>query len=178
MGYDGQPYNCHMNLLSFFPAFADHEFKLICPMNWAMLWEWGMPVAPTYRQKIRSEANHLCLKDKVSILNCGGLKESRYFSLLERIDVAVFLGERPEEMDLLIYLLYLQKKVFLPAGQPFYKMLTKFGFVLFDTNSIPYLDFDSFCNLSSVSCNTEIALQWMDDKRIEEKWSNLFLKLL
>ena len=172
IGYDWLSYNNHKEIAKLLLPFAEEEFSILLPMNFAMPYEYGHKATRKYRIEVRNFIEKT-LSRRVSLLTRSAVPPQSYFRTIGAVDIAIFSGERPIKFDLLFYLLLMGKKVFLPASKPLFRYFKECGISVYDTDSIPQMTYQEF-----ISPPTPSSLDWLLDrtfgKGIVEQWSNLF----
>lgn len=172
IGYDWLSYNEHIRLADLLQPFADDDFSIVLPMNFAMPYEYGQKGTTKYRGEVKRYID-MTLKMRSALLTRSSVLPKSYFMVIGATDVAIFGGERPLKFDLLYYLLLMGKKVFLPADQPLFHYLREQGVSVYDTNSIPKMDYQEL-----ISPPEPHKTDWLEKMTygtgMVEKWAAMF----
>ena len=175
IGMDGRPANRHADIINYLKDIEG--CSALFPMNYSMLYEYGITNSSAYISEIRRLAKN-SLKIPFVILNSGGVPEENYFKLLNNASVAIFGGNNPIFPDLVLYLFALGKKIYIPSDSPFEVILSELGFVTFDYNidSTEEHNYDNFFEIDDEikENNATIALEILSKENICNKWNDLF----
>lgn len=177
LGYDGLTYNDHKGLIDKLKLLKGHRnqiTELYVPMHYTMFNEDDIPSSDAYRKSI-SDYGVKVLDFRPKLLNSGSVTEKDYFKFLNNVDIAVFGGHRPLNADMLLYLLYMGKKIFLPTGTFLTKFLKEQGVPVEENDSLNEMTFEDFIK---PPCNMEIGQKWakscLNYEEILVKWQNFF----
>lgn len=174
VGFNGRPSNDHLKIVNVLKEYSDGN--LIFPMNYSMLYEYGLSNSSAYVGRVRRTAKATLSKPPV-ILSKGGVSEEDYFKLLNSVSAGVFGGNIPLFPDQLLYLFALGKKVYIPEASWIYSMLEKMGFVVYGYKfSVQIDDFTEFFAMPDEirENNRQLAMTILDEKNIVKKWTDFF----
>ncbi len=136
VGGDSRPTNRHNDFFEVLSIFKDKDIAITSFMNFGLYGENGHYGRPQYRKYVHRQGKAL-LGSKYFTLAVPNVHRDRYFSTLNKIDIAIFSGERPSNPNLLFLLLLAGKKVYLPAETGLSQFLSENNVVTFDSNAIP-----------------------------------------
>lgn len=173
LGYTGHPINRHLSIIDRLGLLDSKDFKLILPMNFAMLLEYGANGNYRYRQRLLEYSERI-LGIRATKLCRWGVEPEKYFNIINTVDVAIFNCRRLSNPNLLFYFLYLNKKVFLTSGDPLYSFLKEKGVAVFDANEIEMMDCQEFFRNDGEGMPNEYLLEYFNNEKISEKWNQLF----
>lgn len=177
VGYSRFKFSQQMKILQLLKDLDQSRFKMIVPHTFDMLWEQSRFI-PSYTLKQLRVFSNKALGCKIPILCKTNVPEETYFKTLAAVDIAIFDGERPLDMDMLLYLLYLNKKVFLPSDSYLAEFLTKQGIKIYDTREIPEMDADSFLEVGAIRNSENVWVQdHLDMNYVKKCWEDLFRAL-
>ena len=120
------------------------------------------------------EYGHRILKNPVIKLHNVNTDIDNYLKILNNADIGVFYFGRPIYLDILLCLLYLEKKVYLPRNSVIYNNLINIGFVVYDTLSISQMEYKDFINCANLSSNRKLAEKYMSTEYIKYYWEIYF----
>lgn len=177
VGIDGRPTNRHIEIINSLKQIENFDgYNVMMPMNYAMLYEYGISNNSSYIRRVKRTAKYALEKTPI-ILDKGGVDEETYFRLINTSCAAVFAGNCPLSCDLVLYLFALGKKIFMPANSPFALMLTNLGFYVYNFNigskNHVFMDFYNYDNEIKQN-NINVALNILDENNIAKQWENLF----
>lgn len=147
-------FNNHVKLLNYLEKYRDEKIHLFLPIAYGKAGINGRFGGNIYLNAIEKYADEMW-GDKIDILT-QGIPFEKYISMLWKIDIAVFDFDRPCGLGTIRILLYMGKKIFIPSGNPFYDFFIKNGIKVYDTNQIPNMSFEEFCEPV-----TETDLSWI-----------------
>ena len=164
-------FNNHFYLFDVLERFCDEPMHLIVPISYGIYGINGQFGGRAYCQAIQKYVRR-AFPGKVSIL-MKNIPFDRYLQLLWSIDIAVFDFDRPCGLGTLRILLLMEKKIFLPAGSPYYDFLVSQGLPICDTNQIPNMTFEEFA-APVVYKNKDWVYSYMNNDAVMEHWDAMF----
>lgn len=174
VGYGASEEYKHCECIDRLVNFKEEIFSLVFFMNLGITWEYRAFAGEYYRKRVEQYAEKT-LGRKPVIIKRKNTPEEAYFQIIKSIDIAVFDGERPITFDLLLYLLYMGKKVFLPSEQPLYKYLIANGVKVFDTNTLQNI---SYSELMKQPEFTDEEMNWIEGRLNHDlllgRWKSFF----
>ena len=177
LGYDGLGYNGHKSLidkLGLLKGHRDDIGELYIPMNYTMKNEYDIPSSDAYRRSV-SDYGVKVLGFRPRLLNNGNLTEKEYFEFLDSIDIAVFGGHRPLNVDMLLYLLYMGKKIFLPSGIYLTKFLKENYCMVEENDSLLSMRIEEFIKQPVKTDRKSNAIySYLDRDFVISKWQAFF----
>lgn len=167
-------FNHHVKLLNYLEHFKNENVKFILPLAYGVAGINGSFGGRSYLNAVKKYA--VDMFGKKACIQTKGLPFEDYVKLLWKTDVAVFDFDRPCGLGNLRILLYMGKKVYLPAGNPFFDFFISHGVKVYDTNKIPEMTFEEF-----IAPPEDTDLTWIRDYSNNEhnirKWLKMFDEL-
>lgn len=161
----------HIFMLDMLEKFSKEDIRIILPMSYGFGNEYAEG-GLHYRRAVCNVANQIFGKDKVTVMT-KDIPLFNYLQYLSNVDILVTAVPQSYGLGNIWYMLYLGKKVFIPAGNPFYDFFIKEGFEIFDTLKIPEMTYEEF--IKPVS---HVERRWINDRydrQITIKyWEDLF----
>lgn len=177
LGYDRFISSRQMKIIALLKGFDMNRFKVLLPHTFYMNWERSRYISSYTVKQLRTAGSKI-LQYKIPILCKTNVPEETYFKTLSTVDIAIFDGQRPLSMSMLLFLLYLNKKVFLPSDSYLYGFLIKQGVKIYDTKAIPEMDIDLFLELEALKNNENAWVKnHLDSNFIKNCWEALFQTL-
>ena len=167
--------NNHINILSQLEKYRENNIRVILPLSYGTYGINGQFGGFAYRKSVIQCAYSFIGKNKVSILS-KELPLEKYLQYLWNIDIAVFNVNRPIGLANIIYMLYMGKKVFLPANSPHYKFFKEIGLPVFKTEDIDFMTYDEFIRPVDTQVSNWIIKRLSPGEGIKN-WDNLFLQI-
>ena len=172
IGSDGLKYNQHLKIIDRLQVFREEKFSCFLPMNYALPYEYGLSGTKKYATEVIEYGNRV-LNVPVIKLQQSSVQFERYFKILNAIDIAIFDFDRPIYLEIVYFLLYLNKKIFLPADSALYKSLVDRGVKVFDTNKIVELNYSEFIDRNGIN-NKNIMKSFIAEDFIKRNWKKCF----
>lgn len=173
IGTDGLKNSNHYKIINNLIKYKKKHFSCFIPMNFALPYEYGLIHSRKYNTEVIEYGNRN-LEHRVIQLDKGSVSLETYFKVLDAMDICIFDFNRPFYLDIIFYLLYLEKKVFLPSDSFIYKDLCRMGFKVFKVSDISenmspkkYLE-------ESLIKNKQIAEKMFEDNYCREYWDHYF----
>lgn len=177
LGYDRFISSRQLEILTLLRDFDMDRFKVLLPYTFYMNWERSRFIS-SYTLNQLKVACTKTLQGKIPIICRANVPEETYFKILATVDIAVFDGQRPLNMNMLLFLLYLNKKVFLPSDSYLYGFLIKQGVRIYDTKAIPKMGIDLFLEFETLKNNENTWVKnHLDLNFIKNCWETLFQTL-
>lgn len=173
VGIDGLKVNKHYDILNRLKQYKTDNYACFMPMNFSLPYEYGLINSRKYNAEVIEYGNRV-LDHPVIELNKSSVELNTYFNVLNSVDVAIFDFERPIYLDMLFYLLYLGKKIYLSKESPTYKSLTKMGIVLYDINEVGKLPFCKVAKVDNLESNRTIVGNIFEDGYLKYYWKYYF----
>ncbi len=174
IGTDGNRYNCHYKIINILKKYCDYHFSCFIPVNFSIPYEYGILLTGKNYISNVIEYGHRILKNPVIKLHNVNTDIDNYLKILNNADIGVFYFGRPIYLDILLCLLYLEKKVYLPRNSVIYNNLINIGFVVYDTLSISQMEYKDFINCANLSSNRKLAEKYMSTEYIKYYWEIYF----
>lgn len=167
-------FNNHFYLLNVLKKFKDENMHLVVPLSYGMYGINGQFGSKNYCNAVKKFAKSI-FPDKVSVL-CKGIPFDRYLELLWNIDIAVFDFDRPCGLGTLRILVLMEKKIFLPAGSPYFDFLVSRGLPICDTNKIAEMSYEEF--IAPVTyADQDWVYDYMNNDCVMKNWNDMFEEL-
>lgn len=167
-------FNNHFYLLEMLKRFKDENIHLLIPISYGMYGINGQFGSAAYCKAVENFAKQIFSK-KVSVLR-KNIPFDRYLELLWNIDIAVFDFDRPCGLGTLRILVLMEKKIFLPAGSPYYDYLVSQGLPICDTNKIPEMSYEEF--IAPVTYTDQSwVYEYMNNDCVMDHWDEMFHEL-
>ena len=164
-------FNNHIKLLNYLEHFKNEDMHLLLPLTYGVSGINGMFGGKQYLNAVKSYAKRR-FKEKACLMT-RNVPFEQYVRLLWQVDCAVFDFERPCALGNIRILLYMGKKVYLPAGTPFYNFFIEHGIKVYDTNRIPDMTFEEFIAPPEDS-NLEWIRDYMNNDSCIKHWQEMF----
>ena len=172
VGGDSRPENHHKDYFEKLSIFKDEKIAVTAFLNFGLYGENGRYGRPAYRNYVYKQGKNF-FGSKYFTLAVPNVHRDRYFSTLNKIDIAIFGGERPTNPNLMFLLLLSGKKVFLPAGGGLYQFLLENDVAVFDVNAIPMVYDELFSPIEKCD-NFEKLKMFFDGESAALIWKNMF----
>ena len=167
------PLNKHREIFEAMQHFACCNIAVIAFLDFVMYGENGMTASAQYKRFVHKHGK-INLGSKYVTISFKNVKISKYFEMLSKIDIMVFKGERPANLQLVFLLLYMGKKVFLPGDSGLFKYLTQQGIAVYDANAIIDMNCEEFTQRIEPRETFEGLQDMLDDKAAAVHWNKLF----
>jgi len=118
IGHCSYQFENHIKLMKYVEHFRGKDIQFIIPLSYGMQGLNGMYGGYDYRRKVINVAHELLGKKATPFLK--NIPFENYIQYLSRVDIYVSDVGRTFGIANIMYLLYMGKKVCLPAGNPFY----------------------------------------------------------
>ena len=167
-------FNNHVRLLSMLERFKNEKMHVLLPMSYGVYGINGQYGGKAYCDAVKKYAKKM-FPGQLSVLH-KNLPFDRYLQLLWNIDIVIFDFDRPCGLGTLRILLLMEKKIFLPAGSPYYEFLVSKGLPICDTNSIPDMTYEEFIEPVHYS-DLSWVHEYMNNDAVMENWNRMFDEL-
>lgn len=157
IGHNAFQLGNHIHILDMLEKFRHEDIQLILPMSYGLTGIFGDVYGGHYYRKAVNIIAKTTFGEK-SILFYKNIPQKNYFQYLWNVDIVIFDLYRQAGLGNIHPLLYMNKKIFLPAGTVLYEWLTSQGLEIYDTNQIPSMSFDEF-----VASNKGSNREWVVD---------------
>ena len=165
-------FNNHMRIIDYLSKFKDENAVFVLPLNYGIYGINGQYGGKMYRDSVIKYAQKELGEDRVGVL-LKSIPFDRYLSFLWNIDVVVFDFDRPSGLGTLRILLLMEKKVYIPAGTPYYDFLRSKGLPIYDTRRIPEMTFEEFME-PPVYTDKRWLLSYMNNRDVIQCWLDMF----
>ncbi|MGI6161404.1 MAG: TDP-N-acetylfucosamine:lipid II N-acetylfucosaminyltransferase [Christensenellales bacterium] len=142
LAHNSLQFNNHMAIMEKLERFRGEDIKITMPLSYGAFGIDGRFGGMQYLQSVISCAKDIFGKKAVALLR--PLELDNYLRYLWRLDVAVFDNERPVGLANILYMLYMDVKIYLPANTPHYDFFLEQGIDIYDTNAIPDMTYEEF----------------------------------
>ena len=174
IGADGNRYNQHCKIVNLLKKYSANKISFYIPIKYYMLYEYKLLVASKGYISDLIEYSKRVLKNPVIGLQKSNLDRDSYFRILNNIDIGVFYSDRPIYIDLLLYLLYLEKKIYLPKSSIIFNELKHKGYKIYDTQSISNINWQEFISKNDLSENKKLVEEYMSNDYLKKYWEIYF----
>ena len=165
-------FNNHVRLIELMKKFDREDMRFILPLNYGIYGINGQFGGVSYRNTVIKYAENAFKNAKVSVIK-KAIDFNRYLGVLWNMDIVVFDFDRPCGLGTLRILLLMGKKIYLPAGSPYYNFLVSKGLPIFDTNKIPEMTFEEFVE-PPVYTTKEWVYSYMNNDHVIQYWLDMF----
>lgn len=172
VGGDSRPENHHKEFLETLSIFKDERIATTTFLNFGLYGENGRYGRPQYRRYVHRQGKSI-FGAKYFTLAVPNVHRDRYFTTLQKIDIAIFDGERPMNPNLLLLLLLAGKKIFLPSGCGLYQFLEQNDVTVFDSNAIP-TEYDELVSPVEKHDVYSKLKEFFDGESAAILWKNMF----
>lgn len=173
VGIDGLKINRHYSIIKRLEHYKSERIACFLPMNYALGYEYGLTNSRKYSTEVIEYGNRV-LEKPVIELKKSSVDLNTYFKLLDSMDIAIFNFQRPIYLDMLFYLLYLEKKVYLSSESVVYKSLSEIGLKLFDIEDIGKESFEEIIKTEDLASNRKIIDKITSNEYIQIYWKKCF----
>ena len=171
VGHNAFQLGNHIRILDMLEKFKDENIRIIMPMNYGSTGVFGDVYGGLhYRAAVNRVAKQLFGRKAHQIIK--RMAQPNYFRYLWNVDIVVFGLYRQAGLGNLHPLLYMNKKIFLPAKSVMYRWLKEQGLEVYDTDSIPNMTFEEFVAPPS-SKNREWVMRFLTENNYE-LWDSYF----
>lgn len=143
IAHNSYPFNKHIECLDKIKKFNNEDIRIFLPFSYGNYNLFGVAGENSYKEKVNDYLIRHFDKDKINFLS-KFMDLPDYLKYLWNIDIAIFASERPIGLANIIYLLYMNKKVFLPQNSPQYIFFRNKNLNVYPIEKIPELSFDEF----------------------------------
>lgn len=165
-------FNNHVRIIERLRHFKDENVRFILPLSYGIYGINGQYGGVKYRDAVIKYAREALGKNKVAVIK-KNIPFDSYIRFLWNIDVVVFDFDRPCGLGTLRILLLMGKKIFLPAGTPYYDFLVSKGLPIFDTNAIRRMSWEEF-TAPPVYTTKEWVYSYMNNDDVIQHWLEMF----
>lgn len=173
IGTDGLDCNNHREIVDKMCNFKGMNFSCFVPMNFATSYEYGLDSGKKYLTEVIEYGNRI-LEVPFVRLGKSSVEVEKYCKFLNSMDIAIFDCNRPMFLDIILYLLFLGKKVYVPFDSALYSSFSVYGLMLFDTNKIKELSYDEFISEFDLSSNQIIIDKLLNEGYCISNWRYYF----
>lgn len=143
VGHNAFQLGNHIRILDMLEKFRHEDMQLVLPMSYGMTGIFGDVYGGHYYRKAVNIIAKTTFREK-SVLFYKNIPQRNYFQYLWNVDIVIFDLYRQAGLGNIHPLLYMNKKIFLPAGTILYDWLTLQGVEIYDTNQIPFMSYEEF----------------------------------
>lgn len=165
-------FNNHIRIIDRMRKFKNDNLFFILPVSYGIYGINGQYGGKDYRDSVIRYARNELGKEKVGVL-LKNVPFDEYMKFLWKIDIVVFDFDRPCGLGTLRILLLMGKKIFLPAGTPYYEFLRSKGLPIYDTNKIPEMSYEEFI-APPVYTTKEWVYSYMNNDDVIQHWLDMF----
>jgi len=167
-------FNNHVRLLGMLERFKPENMHILLPLSYGIYGINGQFGGKAYCAAVKKYAKNL-FPNQISVLS-RNMAFDEYLQLLWNIDIVVFDFDRPCGLGTLRILLLMEKKIFLPAGSPYYEFLISKGLPIYDTNKIPEMTYEEFIAPPKYT-DLSWVHEYMNNDAVIQNWENMFAEL-
>ena len=174
IGHNAFQLGNHVHILDMLEKFRYEDMRLILPMSYGMTGVFGDVYGGHHYRKAVNIVAKTTFREK-SVLFYRNVPRQNYFQYLWNVDIVIFDLYRQAGLGNIHPFLYMNKKIFLPAGTILYDWLTSQGLEIYDTNQIPSMSYEEF-----IAPNKRSNREWIVDflsKNSYELWDDFFRAL-
>lgn len=168
-------FNNHIRIIDRLKRFKNDDLFFILPVSYGIYGVNGQYGGVPYRNAVIKYAREELGKEKVGVL-LKNIPFDNYMDFLWNIDIVVFDFDRPCGLGTLRILLLMEKKIFLPAGTPYYEFLRAQGLPIYDTNRISEMSYEEFVE-PPVYTTKEWVYSYMNNDSVIQNWLDMFAEL-
>lgn len=143
IAHNSYPDNNHQKCIKEIEKFEENNINIFIPLSYGDYVINGIGGGSSYKEKVTNYAIEVFGEENISILK-HNVRMEEYLNILWGVDVAIFGSVRPIGLANIIYLLYMNKKVFLPGESPHYKFFKSKGLNVHMIEKIKHMTFDEF----------------------------------
>lgn len=165
-------FNNHIRIIDHLSHFRDKDMFYILPVSYGVYGINGQYGGTAYRNAVIQYARKELGKENVGVI-LENIPFDRYIRFLWNVDIAVFDFDRPCGLGTLRIMLLMGKKIFIPAGTPYYNFLTAQGLPIYDTNRIPEMSYEEFIAPPEYTTK-DWVLSYMNNDDIIRHWLDMF----
>ncbi|MGZ5551098.1 MAG: TDP-N-acetylfucosamine:lipid II N-acetylfucosaminyltransferase [Nitrososphaeraceae archaeon] len=164
VGNRSKPILNHMEVLDNLVKFKDENIKIYVPLSYGN---------KEYGNKVEEKAKILFGHKAICIRELMGLED--YMDFLTTIDIAIFNTLRQIGLGNINPLLYMEKKVFMPAGSAMYDYYNSLGINICDYAQIQKIDFKSFIeSVDMAKAKLHVINKATNKNEKIQMWSKVF----
>lgn len=171
VGHNGLLATNQIRTLDALSKFKDEDIQVVIPLAYNIGDLKNIIDKKAYKNAVISVAKYHFGKKAVPFVNM--IKLDYYMKYLWSVDIIIFDLERPCGIGNLFFMIYMGKKVFLPADSDYYRFLTDKGIKVYDTNRIPEMSYEEFSAPAEQS-NLDFLFELYDFDKNNEMWRCLF----
>jgi hypothetical protein len=160
-----------VKLINYLSKFSNDDIEFDMPLAYGAYGINGAFGGMDYVDSVSKYGKYV-FGDKLHIIS-QNIPFEEYIRYLWSIDIAVFDFDRPCGLGNIRILLYMGKKLFLPAESKFYKFLQSVGIKVFDTNMIPFMSFEEFVSPPKDNDLTWIK-EYLNNENSISHWQTMF----
>lgn len=172
MAHNSFQFNNHIRLIELVKKFKQEDIKFVFPLNYGVYGINGQYGGKPYLNAVIKYARGVLGDDKTIIIS-KPIPFDRYIRFLWNIDIAIFDFDRPCGLGTLRILMLMGKKIFLPAGSPYYDYLTAQGLPIYDTRSILDMSYEEFA-APAVYTDKSWVYSYMNNDDVIQHWLDMF----
>ena len=143
VGHNAFQLGNHIHILDMVEKFKYENIKIVLPMAYGVTGVFGDAYGGRHYRKAVNIIAKTIFTDK-AVLFYKNIPQQNYYRYLWQVDIAIFDLYRQAGLGNLHPLLYMDKKIFLPAGTVMYDWLKAQNLEIYDTNQIPNMTFEEF----------------------------------
>lgn len=172
VGINGSIFSNHIKILKKLSFLKDYNFLgCFLAMNFTLPWQYEKPQNMNYVKRVNNFAKNI-FGSKVKILNCG-VSPDKFFKILESVDVVVISGERPNNLDIIYYLINNRIKIYVDSQSIMWNYFTDIGIKVHDLNKVSIEDFFEI-DFEELENNKTKIEEHYNNKKICQEWKKLF----
>lgn len=170
VGHNALQFGNHISILHMLERFKNEEIQLVIPMAHGVGGiNGGLYGGIHYKDAVYKMAGQIFQKKAIPYFKTIPL--TNYYSYLWNVDIVVLNLYRQAGLGNILVMLYMKKKVFLPAGTQMYKFFQSMGVKVYDTNKIPEMSYEEF-----ISPPEDSDISWIkefyDPVFLEKHWDD------
>lgn len=171
VGHNGLLSTNQIRTLDTLSKFKDENIQVVIPLAYNIGNLSNTIDKQAYKSAVISVAKNYFGNKAVPFVNM--IRLDYYMRYLWTVDIVIFDFKRPCGLGNLFFMIYMGKKVFLPADSDYYKFLTDNGIKVYDTNRISEMSFEEFSAPPEPSDPSFINDLYDYEKNIRS-WEQLF----
>jgi dTDP-N-acetylfucosamine:lipid II N-acetylfucosaminyltransferase len=154
----------HRQVLEALRKFKSENIKIYIPLSYGDM-EYGNQVEEYAKTLFGDKV--VCIRDMMA--------EEEYMDFLSTIDIAIFNTTRQIGLGNITPLLYMEKKIFMPAGSIMYEYYKSVGVQVFDYNQLNNMEFRHFVSPVDTSNAKKYIETQVKNKELKiGMWTNVF----
>ena len=164
VGHSATPDCYHFDVLNALAQYKDEDIMLYIPLSYG---------DKEYAEKVNAKALSIFGTSKVHFI-LENMPLWDYVHFLWSIDIGIFKVYRQIALGNICRLLYMTKKVYLPAGSILYDYYKENGTEIYDCDKISEMSFAEFTKAPIMTEPSQCIKDIMTQEKVIEQWRNVF----